>query len=111
MRNFIFIAPLAALAISACATTTARTDGEQALAVTMEDSGNIIPATTEERAAIHSRDLLSQAAFWAEAYDLNPSDQEAALELSIALRRMGNHDRSAIIAQQALALYPEDADM
>ena len=106
MRYNTLIAPLAALALAACA-TTGRSDDEEALAATL-DATDIIPASADERAAIRSQDILTQAAFWAEAHDLNPSDLEAATELSTVLRRLGNSIRAAEVAQQTLALYPDD---
>lgn len=109
MRKISWIAPLAALALTACATTQ-RTPEEQALATSLE-SRDILPATEDERAAIRTQDLLTQAAFWAEAHDLNPSDLEAALELANVLRRLGNSTRAAEVAQQTLALYPDNPDL
>tara|TARA_R110000744_G_scaffold1843_7_gene6995 strand:- start:75875 stop:76816 length:942 start_codon:yes stop_codon:yes gene_type:complete len=104
MRISFFAIPLAALVLTACA-TTARTDDEQALAAEL-DARSIVPSTSQERSAIRSQDMLTQATFWAEAHELNPSDLEAAYELSNALRQLGNPQRAIEIAQQSLALHP-----
>ena len=101
-----------ALALSACATNAelAPTPQEEALAEELQNA-SIVPATAEERAAIKSQDLLTQAAFWAEALELNPGDHEAAVELSIAVRKLGNAARAAEIARQALALRPDSPEL
>jgi len=109
MRNLLLLAPLGALLVAGCA-TTAPTEQEQAVIDTM-NANTIVPASASERQAVRSQDMLTQAAFWAEAYDLNPSDLEAALELSRALRQLGNHQRASEVARQTLALYPDNADL
>tara|TARA_R110000868_G_scaffold53744_7_gene168672 strand:+ start:13172 stop:14017 length:846 start_codon:yes stop_codon:yes gene_type:complete len=109
MRISILIAPLAALALSACATTS-RTPDEEALAASL-DARNIVPSSDQERAAIRSQDILTQATFWAEAHELNPSDLEAAYELANALRQLGNTQRAIEIAQQSLALHPGSPEL
>lgn len=97
-----------ALALTACATTAApQTQQEAALVADME-ARSIIPATRDERQAIANQDLLTQAAFWAEAYELNPADREAATELARVLRLLGSTARAGEVARQALALYPDD---
>lgn len=100
------------LALGACATSAelAPTEQEQALTAELQ-SRSIVPATEAERTAIRNQDLLTQAAFWAEAYELNPADREAAYELSGVLRQLGGAERAAEVARQALALYPEDTDL
>jgi Flp pilus assembly protein TadD len=109
MRPILAIAPLAALVLAACATTRP-TEQEQAVIDTM-NANTIVPASAAERQAIRSQDVLTQAAFWAEAYELNPSDLEASLELSRTLRQLGNHRRAAEVAQQTLALYPDNPQL
>jgi len=109
MRKHFALAPLGALLLAACA-TTAPTEQEQAVIDSM-NANSIVPASATERQAIRSQDVLTQAAFWAEAHELNPTDLEAALELSRALRQLGNHQRAAEVARQTLALYPENADL
>lgn len=109
MRISNILIPLAVLSLSACA-TTGRTPEEQAMAVEL-DARSIVPATSQARAAIRSQDMLTQATFWAEAHELNPSDLEAAYELSNALRQLGNPQRAIEIAQQSLALHPGSPEL
>ena len=112
MRACLSAIVLSSAALSACATHAELqpTEQEEALAAELQ-ARSIVPATREERAAIRNQDLLTQAAFWAEAYELNPADKEAASELSGVLRRLGGAPRAAEIARQALALYPDDPDL
>jgi len=99
------------LALGACATTaTPQTEQESALIMDME-SRSLVPATRAERESIANQDLLTQAAFWAEAYELNPADREAATSLSNVLRQIGGVPRAIEIARQALALFPDDAGL
>lgn len=109
MRARLSALAVCSLLVAGCATSSelALTEEEQALATELE-SRSIVPATAEERAAIENQDLLTQAAFWAEAYDLNPGDREAAFKLSTVLRQLNGAGRAADIARQALALYPDD---
>ena len=72
------------------------------------DVDNFLPATRQMRDAIETQELFSQAAFWSNEYHLNPSDLEAALKLSSAVRRMGNPARAVEITQTTRALYPRD---
>jgi Flp pilus assembly protein TadD len=104
---------LAATALTACAAGNgqlAPTPEEEALAEELS-AADIIPATAEERARIKNHDLLTQAAFWAEAYELNPGDREAAYELSTVLRKLGGAERASEIARQSLALYPDASEL
>ena len=112
MRAHLTAIAISASLLAGCATQgeLALTEEEQALANELQGR-SLAPATAEERAAIENQDLLTQAAFWAEAYELNPGDREAALKLSIVLRQLNGAPRAAEIARQALALYPEDAEL
>ncbi len=104
------IALTCAAAVSACATheELQPTEQEAALAEALQGR-DLAPATAQEREAIKTQDLLTQAAFWAEAHELNPGDLEAAVELSSVLRTLGAAQRSAEVARSALALYPDNA--
>jgi len=106
------IIALSLFTLTACGTTAELqpTEQEEALAEALQ-SRSIVPATEDERTAIRNQDLLTQAAFWAEAYELNPGDREAAFELSTVLRKLNSTPRAAEVARQALALYPEDRDL
>ena len=72
------------------------------------DVENFLPATRQMRDAIETQELFAQAAFWSNEYHLNPSDLEAALKLSSAVRRLGNPGRAVEITQTTRALYPRD---
>lgn len=112
MRARLSAICVAGLLSTACATTSelAPTEQEAALAQDLQ-SRSIVPATAEERAAIENQDLLTQAAFWAEAHQTNPGDKEAAFKLSDVLRKLNNFERAAQVARQALALHPEDGPL
>jgi Flp pilus assembly protein TadD len=112
MRARLSAICLAGLMATACATSSELqpTEQEVALAADMQ-SRTIVPATAQERAAIENQDLLTQAAFWAEAHQMNPADKEAAFKLSDVLRTLNNFERAAEVARQALALYPEDGPL
>jgi Flp pilus assembly protein TadD len=112
MRAHLSAIAVSAAVLAGCATSgeLALTEEEEALAAELQ-ARSIVPATADERAAIANQDLLTQAGFWAEAYDLNPGDREAALQLSIVLRKLNGAPRAADIARQALALYPDDAEL
>lgn len=93
--------------LSACA--TAPSSEEDALKASMQR--DIAPQTKEARDTIRRQDVLTQAAFWAKEYDKNPADREAALELARTIRVLGNAERAAEVATQALTLYPRDAEL
>ncbi|WP_019959979.1 tetratricopeptide repeat protein [Woodsholea maritima] len=101
---------LAGCATSQSAQGLARSVEEDALADEVLGQ-NIAPSTASERAAIENQDLLTQAAFWAEAYELNPADLEAATKLSTVLRKIGGTQRAAEVSRQALALYPDNIEL
>lgn len=110
MRAPVSAIALVSLVLSGCGATTGATrltPQEESLAQAMQ-ARSLAPATADERAAIRHQDLLTQSAFWAEAYQMNPGDREAALELATILRQLGGAARAADIARQALALHPDD---
>lgn len=112
MRARVSAICLAGLLASACATSSELQPTEQEAALAEElQSRSIVPATADERAAIENQDILTQAAFWAEAYELNPADKEAAFKLSEVLRTLNNFERAGEVARQALALHPEDGPL
>ncbi|MDQ7018508.1 MAG: tetratricopeptide repeat protein [Robiginitomaculum sp.] len=95
------------LGLSGC--TTAPSPQEEALKSTLVR--DIAPQTREARETIARQDVLTQAAFWAKEYDKNPADKEAALALARIVRTLGNPERAAEVASQALTLYPKDPDL
>lgn len=100
-----------ALALGACATTAAPPTAQEAALVLELESRSLVPATAAERRSVANQDLLTQAAFWAEAYEMNPADREAATELARILRLLGSAPRAIEVARQALALFPDDAGL
>lgn len=75
------------------------------------DARSIAPATPADREAIGDANLVAQATFWAREHENNPGDAEAAANLSNVTRRLGNAERAAQIANQALALAPENVEL
>jgi Flp pilus assembly protein TadD len=63
-------------------------------------------ATPAERATAHRIPPLAAAAFWARETDIDPTDEEAAVGLSQALRMLGNYDDAAIAVGKLLTLNP-----
>src|SRR5204862_6827033 len=57
-------------------------------------------ATPERRATMERADPLARAAFWAHELDIDPTDQEAGVRMSVALRQMGQFDKAAETASQ-----------
>jgi Flp pilus assembly protein TadD len=98
---------MAGLIASGCA--TAPSVEEDALKSSLVR--DIAPQTQEARETIARQDVLTQAAFWAKEYDKNPADHEAALELAKIVRTLGNAERAAEVASQALTLYPKDPEL
>ena len=86
------------------------TQKEKALSSQLSSS-DIIPATKEERQAIERKDILIQAAFWAEELEKNPSDTEAALKLTTILRLIGKTENALNVADQALTIHPDNKDL
>jgi len=74
-------------------------------------TANYTPRSEDQRAAILTQDLFAQATFWSREYDLNPADLEAAINLTSALRRLGNPHQSIEVAQTTRALYPRDVNL
>lgn len=68
-------------------------------------------ARAAERAAIARTDPLSQATYWTQEYDANPTDADTALAFARSLRAIGSHDRALQVLADALALHPDNTDM
>lgn len=107
--------PAYALAVSValtggCALAPGHTDAERDL---LEAAGrrDIAPASAAERRAIAAESLVAQGAFWAEEYDNNPADREAAARLAAVSRQLGNPSRAVLVANQALTLHAEDPEL
>jgi Flp pilus assembly protein TadD len=67
------------------------------------------PATAAERQAARGLDLVGQSNFWINELAKNSAELEAAVEASVALRRIGSHERAAEVAAVGLQAHGEDA--
>ena len=67
-------------------------------------------ATAEERAQIARLDPLARAAFWAREADRDPTDAEAGIGLSGALRALGRYDDAIAAAQKVLIAAPNNTE-
>lgn len=98
---------LAATALAGCASL-----GSQSA-----DTANATPqAETRSvdrgaRQRIGREDMLTQMAFWAGEYQTFPNDIEAARRFADSLRRGGRVDRAVQISGEALARFPDDAEL
>lgn len=77
-------------------------EGPSAPVTTSEQSAPAKPATAKERQAARSLDMINQASFWLGELEKNPADVEAALEGSIALRKIGSSERAVQLAAMGL---------
>ncbi len=100
----------AAASLTACATAPEMTPNEQALVDDLQNN-SLAPATVEARKAVKREDTLTQAAFWAQEYENSPADRQVALEFARASREIGRPARAAAVANQALAIHPNDKDL
>ncbi len=65
-------------------------------------------ADPAQRAAAERLEPLARAAFWAREVDGDPTDAEAGVRLSSALRILGRNDEAAAAADRVLVLHPAD---
>lgn len=56
-------------------------------------------------------DPIAGAAFWGSRYDKNPTDAEAAVRYSMALRKIGSVDESVSVMTKAVGRHPDNADI
>jgi Flp pilus assembly protein TadD len=69
-----------------------------------------IKATPEMRAEAERLGPLGRAAFWAREVDTDPTDYDARLKLSRALRAMGKFDEAGAAADQLLVIQPDNVE-
>jgi Flp pilus assembly protein TadD len=69
-----------------------------------------VKATPEERAAAGRMAPLAQAAFWGREAQIDPTDAEAGVKLSVALRALGQYDAAVQSASRVLVLDPKNFD-
>jgi len=67
-------------------------------------------ATAEERARTARLDPLARAAFWTNEAQIDPTDAEAGIQLSVAMRQMGNYPEAIGAASQVLASHPKNVE-
>ena len=67
-------------------------------------------AMPAERQAAERLDPLARAAFWTREADIDPSDAEAGIRLSIALRQLARYDEADAAATKVIALHPYNVD-
>lgn len=56
-------------------------------------------------------DPIAAAAFWGSRYDKNPGDAEAAVQYSMALRKIGSVEESVSVMTKAIRSHPDSADV
>lgn len=103
----------AAALISGCGVLSSAPGFNQSEKQTLSDldGAHYTPRSQKDREAILTQDLFAQAAFWSREYDLNPADLEAAINLTSALRRLGNAAKAVEIAQHTRAMYPRSTEL
>jgi Flp pilus assembly protein TadD len=93
------------------ASKTALSEAPSSQASAADQSAPAKPATAKERQAARSLDLVNQASFWLGELEKNPADDEAALEGSIALRRIGSSERAIQLAAMGLQIKGESPQL
>lgn len=86
---------------TAVATATAST-------ATAKPAAPPVKATAAERAQADRLDPIARVAFWTREVGVDPTDVEAAVSLSAALRAMGRNSEAGEAATQILAARPSD---
>ena len=69
-----------------------------------------VKATAAERLAAEGLDPLGKATFWAREVQIDPTEVEAGLKLSAALRVLGRYEEAAQSAQRVLVMSPKNFD-
>ena len=67
-------------------------------------------ATPDQRAQVARMEPLARAAFWAREIDADPTDADAGVALSQALRAMGRYEDAIAAAQKVLTTRPDAAE-
>ncbi len=68
-------------------------------------------ASPEQRAAAARMEPLVRAAFWQREVSQDPTDAEAAIGLSAALRALGKYDEAADVADRMAMVAPKNVDV
>jgi Flp pilus assembly protein TadD len=109
LPKLLLMTVASAVLVSSC--TKPKSLKEEELMNEMVENKKILPATAAEREAIRHHDMITQAKFWGDQFDLSPSDLEAATEFATALRAIGSAERAVDVATQALALHPGNVEL
>ena len=91
-------------AADASAKTPAKTDAKA------DAAAKPVKASPAERQAAAQLDPLASASFWAREVQIDPTDVEAGLKLSVALRTLGRYEEAAQSAQRVLVVSPKNFD-
>lgn len=66
--------------------------------------------TAQERAMAERLDPLARSTFWANVLNADPSDADAGVKLSAALRALGRPDDAVQAAQRVLVMQPDNVE-
>jgi Flp pilus assembly protein TadD len=100
-------AGVCAILLSACA--TAGQKGE--LPADVANYKDAVGVFTNPSADPNGLDPIAAAASWGARYDKEPTNVEAAVRYSSALRRIGSVDEAVMVATKAQNLHPDNADI
>ena len=75
-----------------------------------DEAAKPVKATPAERLAAERLDPLASATFWAREVQIDPTEVEAGLKLSAALRVLGRYEEAAQSAQRVLVASPKNFD-
>ena len=102
---------LAATALTLCLTAGPVLAAKPDKAAAVNDAASAPrKATPQERAQIKALDPLARAAFWTREANADPADAEAGLQLSQALRQMGNYSDAIVAAQKVAVAQPRNVE-
>ena len=102
---------LAATALALCLGSSPALAAKPDKAASVADAASASrKATPQERAQIKGLDPLARAAFWTREASNDPADAEAGLQLSQALRQMGNYPDAIVAAQKVAIAQPRNIE-
>lgn len=74
------------------------------------DKAEVRRATPEQRAAADRAEPLTQATFWLREVQADPTDTEASVKLSKALRALGRIDEAVQASEAAVVVAPDNVE-
>jgi Flp pilus assembly protein TadD len=107
-RLMLATALVTSLAMAGCASTSAPDTTANKMDQTPEKP---VDTSALRKAAVTStktQDYVAAAAYWGNLYDRNPSDTEAALNYSKALRQIGSNDQALMVMQRTQQTVQND---